>query len=79
MVVVQCNIYVQCGNYICSVIHVKYVYSTHCHMVDYSDFICGTYVHIHLPYKFIKYLVYMAYTGGAHLTQTLKICENLSG
>ena len=30
-------------------------------MVDSFDFICGTYMHIHLPYKSIRYLVYMAY------------------
>ena len=53
-VAVQWNIYVQCGNHICSVIYVKYVYSAHCHMVDCIDFICGIYMCIHLPYKYKK-------------------------
>ena len=28
----------------------SYVYSASCQMVDACDFICGTYVHMHLPY-----------------------------
>ena len=57
----QWNIYVQCGNHIYSVINVKYVYSAHCHVVDCIDFIYGTYMCIHLPYKFIRYLAYVTY------------------
>ena len=49
----------QCSNHICSVIYVKYVFSVHCHMVNCSDFICGTYIGIHFPYKSIKYLACM--------------------
>ena len=62
-VAVQWNIYVQCGNHICSVVYVKYVYSAHCHMFDCSDFICGTSVyiiHIHLS----DILAYLAQFGG---------------
>ena len=36
------------------------VYSAHCHMVDFSDFICGKYMFKHLPCKSIRYLVCMA-------------------
>ena len=60
-VAMHMNEYVQCSNHIYSVIYVKYVYSAHCHMGDCIDFICGMYMHIHLPYKFMKYLTYMAY------------------
>ena len=51
----------QCGNHICSVIHVKYMYSAHCHMVDCSDFTCGKPMHIHIPNKSVnvKHLAYM--------------------
>ena len=42
------ELYVQCGSHICSVIHMKYVHSATCHMVDASDFIwdryCKTYL-----------------------------------
>ena len=41
---VQWNIHVHFGNHICSVIYAKYVYSAHYHMIDCSDFICGTYI-----------------------------------
>ena len=47
--------------HICSVIYFKYVYSAYCQMVDYNDFICGTYMYIHLPYKSIRYLAHLAY------------------
>ena len=59
-VAVHLNICVQFSNHICSVVYFKYVYSAHCHMVDCIDFICGSCMHIHLSYKSIKYLVYMA-------------------
>ena len=39
-------------------IHVKYVYSAPCHVVDSSD--CA-YMHIHLRYRPTRYLPYMAY------------------
>ena len=38
-VAVHWNIYVQCGNRICSLIYVKCVYNAHCHMVDCVYFI----------------------------------------
>ena len=64
------NILMQCGNHICSVIHVKYVCNAHCHMVDDSDFICGAYMCIHLPYKSIKYLAYMPSLVGKYVSST---------
>ena len=42
-------------------VYVKHVYSAHCHMVDCSDVIFGTYMCIHLPYRSLRYLAYMAY------------------
>ena len=56
---VHLHIFVQCGNHICSVIYVKYVYCAHCNIVDCSDFIYG--ICMHLQYKCIKYLAFMAY------------------
>ena len=43
---------------ICLEIYVKYMYSVHCHMVDCSDFVCGTYMCIQFPYKCIKIGMY---------------------
>ena len=65
---VQWNMYVRCGNHIYSVVYVKYVYSTHCHMGDCSDFICE--MCIHLPYKPIKYLAYMPSSVGMLVSNT---------
>ena len=50
----MCELFLECDSNICSVMYVKYVYSTPCHMVDGSDFICSTYV-----YKPLKYLPYI--------------------
>ena len=56
----QGKINVQYGSCIYSVMYVKDVYSTLCHMFDCSDFICNTYVYTS-PYKLLKYLADMAY------------------
>ena len=58
-VALQWNTYVQCGNHICSVIYLKFVYRVHCHMVDCSDFIYSTYMCMCLSCKSIKYIVYI--------------------
>ena len=50
----------KCGSHICSVIYIKYVFSAPCLMADVSDFICGIYMCIHLPYMHVKYLAYMS-------------------
>ena len=55
------DIYEQCGNHICSVIYASYVHSASCHKADCSDFIYGTYICVNLPYKPIRYLIYVAY------------------
>ena len=35
------------------------LHSAHGHMVDTSDFMCGIYVQIHLPYVPVKYMAYI--------------------
>ena len=60
-VVVKWSIYEQCGNHICSLIYVKYVYSAHHHVVHYSYFKYSMYMSIHLQYWPIKYLENLAY------------------
>ena len=61
----------ECGNNICSVIYVKNVYITHCHMVECIEFICSTYMCIHLPYKSLKYyMVYMSNMVGTFVSST---------
>ena len=67
---VQLNMYVQCAHHICSVIHIKYVYSAHCHLVECSDFIRDTNMNIHLPYTSIKYLMYMPNLVGIFVSRT---------
>ena len=67
-VAVQWNTNVYCINHICSVIPVTYLYSANCHMVDCSDFICGTYLCIYLSYKSIKYLAYMSNLVGIYVS-----------
>ena len=72
------NIYVQCGNLICLMLYFKYVCSVPCNMLCSSDFICGTYMWIHLPYKSIKYLAYISnlmdiFVSDTHLAITWDI------
>ena len=61
-----------------SVIYVKCVYNASCCMVDCSDVICGIYMCLHLPYKPIIYLAYIAYMdtciSSKHLAVTCKVC-----
>ena len=80
------NMYVPYGNLFRYIyIYIKYVYSAHCHMVDYSDFICATYMCIHFPYMSIKYLEYMAYmpnvvdifVSSTYLAVTSEVCNHL--
>ena len=55
-----CELYLECGEHICSVIFVKYVYSAPCCMVDVNDFMCG-FLFVHTsPYVDVKYFAYMA-------------------
>ena len=56
-----CELYLACGSQICSVICVKYVYSTPCCLVDDSYSICGIVMCIHPPYGLVKYWTYVAY------------------
>ena len=56
-----CTLYFEHICHICSEIYVKCVYSVPNCMIDASDFICGTYMHIHQPYMPIKYFIYLAY------------------
>ena len=64
-VAVQWNIYMymQYGNHVYSVMYIKYVCNGHCHMVDCSDFICGTYV----------------YTSSIHISQIFGIFAKFDG
>ena len=61
-----CNV----AAHITSVIYVKCVYSAPCHIVDCSDFICGTHLFIHPPCKHIKCMVCMPYLMGLFVPST---------
>ena len=58
-VAVHLNLYVKCGNHICSVIYIKYVIIAPCLIVDIIDFICGIYMCIHLLYILVKHLAFV--------------------
>ena len=65
-----CELYLQCGSHICLAI---YVYSAPCCMVHVNDFICGTYICIHLPCLPIKYLAYIPNLVGIFVSGTYVI------
>ena len=78
-VAVQWKIYVQCGGHICSVIYVKYVFTIPCCIVDYNDFIYGTYVCTLWILKPKKYLAYFSnlvctFISGTYLAITYEVC-----
>ena len=43
-----CELYLECSSHICSVIYVKYVYSSPCYVIDASSFI---YIYRWVPLK----------------------------
>ena len=44
-----CELYLECGSHICSVVYVKYMYSFPCHLVDASHFIYMPYICAYVP------------------------------
>ena len=85
-------IHVQYDNHICSVIYVKYVYSTLCCMIDFSDFIHGTFGHsdsisahichifrIWWSYVFLVHITYLAIIWSMYCNWFLLVhlCTNI--
>ena len=55
----SCELYLEYGSRICSVIYIKYVYSDPFGMVDVSGFICGIGMYMHYICIHVQYLANM--------------------
>ena len=59
-----CELYLECGSHICSVIHVKDVYSPPCRMFSANNFILVyvcTYIPLNMHVTCLAYKAYMSY------------------